>query len=268
MRFADKVIIVTGGGRGIGLACARLFAKEGAKVVISDIDDSLGQKAVEDLHADGMDTTYVHADVSERLDVHNMIAATLDTYDRLDILVNNVGIAISGDFLDLTESDFDKVMKVNLKGAFLTCQAAAKQMVEQINEAGSDADNDYSIINMSSVSAIAASGDNVIYAASKAGVNQLTRAISLALAPYNIRVNAIGPGNISTDQANDVALDTKSRDTIISRTPLGRIGDTDEIASIAAFLASRESAYITGQCIYADGGRLALNYTMDKPDRD
>ena len=266
MRFADKVIVVTGGGRGIGFACARLFAREGAKVMISDIDDAQGQKTVDDLCSDGLDATYVHADVSERLDVHNMIAATLETYDRLDILVNNVGIMVRGNFLELTESDFDKVMKVNLKGAFLTCQAAARQMVEQIKEAGVETDSDYSIVNMSSVSAVAASGDNVIYAASKAGVNQLTRAMSLALAPHNIRVNAIGPGNISTDQANDVALDSKSRDTIISRTPLGRIGDTDEIASIAAFLASSESAYITGQCIYADGGRLALNYTMEKDD--
>jgi NAD(P)-dependent dehydrogenase (short-subunit alcohol dehydrogenase family) len=197
-----------------------------------------------------------------------MMAATLDAYDRVDVVVNNVGIAVAGDFLELTEADFDHVMRVNLKGAFLVCQAVARQMVQQLEEESASGKADYSIINMSSVSAIAASGDNVIYAASKAGLNQLTRAMSLALAPFGIRVNAIGPGNINTDQVDDGVMDSESRENIISRTPLGRIGDADEIASIATFLASPDSAYVTGQCIYADGGRLALNYTMSKSSRD
>jgi glucose 1-dehydrogenase len=266
MDFADKVVIITGGARGIGLACVRRFAKLGAKVVLADVDDKEGQIVAEDMRESGHAVLFSHVDISERLDVHNMMAATLDTYDRVDVVVNNVGVSASGDFLELTEADFDSVMKVNLKGAFLVCQAVARQMVTQIEEEERSGSKYYSIINMSSVSAVAASGDNVIYAASKAGLNQLTRAMSLALAPHGIRVNAIGPGNINTEQVE--GLEQKSRETVISRTPLGRMGDADEIASIASFLASEDSAYVTGQCIYADGGRLALNYTMDKPSRD
>lgn len=269
MRFTDKIVVVTGGGAGIGLACVRRFAREGAKVVIAEIDEDAGQQAQEEIQSNGGAALFVHVDISERLDVHNLMAATLDNYDRIDVLVNNVGISVLVDFLELEEADFDRVIKVNLKGAFLTSQTVARQMVKQIEQSGSTIRGDvgYSIINISSVSAVAASGNSVPYAASKAGLNQLTRSVALALAPHGIRVNAVGPGNIAKDKIDD-ALEQTSRDAILSRTPLGRIGDADEIASIVAFLASEDAAYVTGQCIYADGGRLALNYTMDKSSRD
>jgi len=121
---------------------------------------------------------------------------------------------------------------------------------------------------MSSVSAITASGENVIYAASKAGLNQLTRASAIALAPHGIRVNAIAPGKIATDAVKKATVNLEARDAILTRTPLGRVGSPDEIASIAAFLASEDAAYMTGQCLYAEGGRLALNYTMGKVLKD
>ena len=267
MRFSDKVVIVTGGAQGIGLACARQFSAEGAKVVVADVDEQLGQEAVETLQQGDREVLFVHVDVGERLDVHNMLAATLDSFDRVDILINNAGIVVGREFLDLEEDDFDRVLQTNLKGPFLCSQAVARQMIVQMEEAGEEGgrgEKGYSIINMSSVSAIATSPDNAIFAASKAGLNQLTRAMALSLAPKGIRVNAIAPGNISTNLAKEGMSSGAARERILSRTPLGRIGDPDEIASIARFLASPDAAYVTGQCIYADGGRLALNYTMAK----
>ncbi len=267
MQFSDKVVIITGGAQGIGLACARQFLNEGAKVVIADLDEEQGKDAAETLKKGGRAVEYIHADVGERLDVHNMLAATLDAFGEVDILINNAGLSVGRDFLELEEADFDRVIQTNLKGPFLCSQTVARQMIQQMEdsgEAGQKGERGYSIINMSSVSAIATSPDNAIFAASKAGLNQLTRAMALSLAPKGIRVNAIAPGNISTNLAKEEMASGAARDRILSRTPLGRIGDPDEIASIARFLASPDAAYVTGQCIYADGGRLALNYTMAK----
>lgn len=266
MSFTDKIVVVTGGGQGIGLACVRRFASNGAKIVIADIDEASGQAAQKEIEEAGGQALYVHVDVSERLDIHNMMAATIDAYGRVDILINNAGISMSGDFLEFTEQQFDKVMKVNLKGPFLASQAVATQMLQQLEqEAPGERTRDYgySIINISSISAVTSSADNSIYAASKAGLNQLTRTISLSLAPHGIRVNAVGPGNVSSSLSKQ-SDGEKLRDVILSRTPLGRLGDPEEIAGIVAFLASEDAAYITGQCIYADGGRLSLNYTVKK----
>jgi len=268
LSFSGDVVIVTGGARGIGLACVRRFAREGARVVIADIDEEAGRAAQKDVEGAGGAAIFAHVDVSEPLDVHNMMAATIDAYNRVDILINNAGISVSGDFLSLGEEQFDKVMRVNLKGPFLASQAAARQMLSQLEDEGAgrrQRDTGYCIINISSVSAVTSSADNSIYAASKAGLNQLTRTMSLSLAPHGIRVNAVGPGNVSSGLGED-SNGEKLRDVILSRTPLGRLGDPDEIAGIVAFLASEDAAYITGQCIYADGGRLSLNYTVSKPE--
>ncbi|MCP4081972.1 MAG: SDR family oxidoreductase, partial [Planctomycetaceae bacterium] len=177
-------------------------------------------------------------------------------------LVNNAGTIISADFLDISEEDFDHVLNINLKGAFLCAQAVARQMVEQISKGGDPG----TVINMSSVNAVFAIANQVPYSISKGGINQLTKVMALSLAEYNIRVNAIGPGSIMTKILESVATDEEARKKILSRTPLGRIGDPEEIASIAAFLASDDASYITGQTIYADGGRLSLNYTVPVKD--
>ena len=263
MALTGKTAIVTGGAKGIGYAIARRFLRESANVVIADTDDRTGEAAAEELASIG-DVRFVSCDVSDRLDVRNMLAETLDAFDAVDILVNNAGIVHTADFLELKEADFQRVLDVNLKGAFLVGQAVARQMVEQA-EAGAEPG---SIINMSSINAHLAIPNQVPYTVSKGGVQQLTKVMALALAPHGIRVNAIGPGSIMTDILAAVADDAEARTRILSRTPMGRIGDPQEIAGIAVFLAGSDSSYVTGQTLYADGGRTALNYTVPVSEED
>ncbi len=252
MRLRNKVALVTGAAGGIGLACARAFLAEGARVVLADVDVKKGVAAAKSL---GPRAKFVRCDVGEAADVAAAIAATVKQFKRLDILVNNAGIIHTAEFLDIAEADFDRVLKVNLKGAFLVGQAAARQMAAQ-GHGGA-------IVNMSSCNAVLAIPNQVPYVVSKGGMNQLTKVMALALADKGIRVNAIGPGTIATELARNAVLGSEAaRQKILSRTPLGRLGEPEEVASVAVFLASDESSYITGQTIYPDGGRLALNYTV------
>ena len=252
MDLTGKVAIVTGAARGIGFAIAKRFLQDGARVVMADIDHSTGNRARESLEPLG-DVRFVQADVGTRLDVHNMVATTIDVFDAVDILVNNAGIASSGSFLDISEDDFDAVMRVNLRGAFLCTQAVAKRMVARVENGGPPG----SIVSLSSVAAQLAIGDQVAYTISKGGLAQLTVVAAQALAPHGIRVNAIGPGSIETDLLMEVV--GEDQQDLLARTPLGRIGQPHEIAAIASFLASDGASYITGQTIYADGGRMGLN---------
>ena len=252
-----KTAIVTGAAQGIGLAVAERFVEEGMKVILADVDDAEGHEAAERLSRVG-EATYVHCDVSDRLDVRNLLAKSVEAYGEINVLVANAGIVHTADFLEVEEADFDRVIGVNLKGVFLTCQAVARRMVQQV-EAG---EKPGSIITMSSINAEVAIANQVPYSASKGGVRQLTKVMALSLAPYGIRVNAIGPGSIMTELMEAVIADDEARSKVLSRTPLGRIGQATEIGSIAAFLASDQASYITGETIYADGGRLGLNYTV------
>ena len=170
------------------------------------------------------------------------------------MLVNNAGILHAADFLEVTEYDFDRLMRVNLKGPFLVGQAAARQMVEG-GRGGA-------IVNLSSIGAVLAAPFQAAYNVSKGGVAQLTRVMALSLAPHGIRVNAVGPGTIATEMTIDMLADEAFRRRILSRTPLGRVGEPAEVAAVAVFLASEEASYITGQTVYCEGGRLALNYTV------
>ncbi len=259
-RLQDKTAIVTGAARGIGLATAKRFVEEGANVVLADIDDAAGAAAAKQLGARAM---FFRCDVGDIGEVQQLIEAATTKFGGVDILVNNAGILSGADFLELKESEFDRVMRVNLKGSFLCGQAAAKKMVAQV-KAGKKPG---SIVNMSSINATVAIPNHVAYSTSKGGIQQLTRSMALALAPYGIRVNAIGPGSIMTDMLGSVANDREAKRAVLARTPLGRIGDPDEVASVALFLASDEASYITGETIHPDGGRLALNYTV-KVDND
>ncbi|MTI00151.1 SDR family NAD(P)-dependent oxidoreductase [Roseibium sp. RKSG952] len=261
MSLENKVAIITGAARGIGFAVAKRFVMDGAKVVIADVDDAAGEEAAEELKQYG-DISYIHCNVAERLDVRNLVAETLNAHGDIDILVNNAGVVVGADFLALEEDDFDRVLSINLKGAFLCSQAVARHMVEKVENGGDPG----AIINMSSVNSVIAIPNQIPYCVSKGGMSQLTKTTALALAKYGIRVNAIGPGSIMTEMLASVNSDPAARNRILSRTPMLRIGEPSEIAGVAAFLASADASYVTGQTIFADGGRMPLNYTVEVPD--
>jgi NAD(P)-dependent dehydrogenase (short-subunit alcohol dehydrogenase family) len=211
----------------------------------------------------GESTRFIHCDVGDAAQVRALVEAAGKAFTGdVDVLVNNAGIIHGADFLDLSEADFDRVLRVNLKGAFLMSQAVARRMVAQV-AAGRPPG---AIVNMSSVNAVVAIPNQLPYCASKAGVAQLTRVAALALAPHGIRVNAIGPGSIMTDMLATVAKDPAVKRSVLSRTPLRRLATPDEVASVAAFLASDDASYITGETVFVDGGRLALNYTVPVPE--
>ena len=222
MLLAGKVAIVTGAAQGIGRACAERLAKEA--------------------------------------DVNAAIATALEAHGRIDVVVNNAGILDDAPFLDLPVAEFDRILGVNLRGAFLMGQAAARQMVKQGPPSGSRQAG--AIVNMSSINERFALPDHVAYSISKGGISQLTKAMAIALAPHGIRVNAVGPGTIETPLLDGVIKDKAFREKVLSRTPIGRFGQPSEIAAIVAWLASEEASYVTGTTIFADGGRLPLNYVV------
>lgn len=254
MRLQGKVAIVTGAARGIGLAIAQRFVKEGAHVALADwlADDVKAEAA-----ALGSSALAVPTDVGDAGEVRRLVERTVERFGRLDCMVANAAVQAEIPFLDLTEEEFDRVIRVNLKGAFLCGQTAARQMVK----AGSGG----TIINMSSVNAVVAHPVLVHYAASKGGIAMLTKGMAVSLAPHGIRVNGIGPGTVNTPiNANFFGMPGMV-ERFLMRTPLGRIAEADEIASVAVFLASDDASYVTGTTIYADGGRLALNGLMARP---
>ncbi len=244
-----RVTLITGGAQGIGAACAQRFAREGALVVMADVDAARGQALADELGA-----LFVLCDVGDKRQVDALVTQTIAAHGRIDVLVNNAGIFKAADFLDVTEADFDAVLRVNLKGAFLVGQAVAREMAK----AGKG-----SIVNMSSVNATLAIPNIASYNVSKGGINQLTRVMALALADRGIRVNAVAPGTIATELAAQAVLTSEAaRQRILSRTPMKRLGQPEEIADVVAYLASDAASYITGEIVVADGGRMALNYTV------
>ncbi|MFM6931438.1 MAG: SDR family NAD(P)-dependent oxidoreductase [Novosphingobium sp.] len=244
--LAGKRAIVTGAATGIGAAIARRFAAEGATVILADID---GQ-GVEAL-ASEIGQIAVTCDVSRVSELDSLFGRAKEEWGGLDILVNNAGVTHAAELDDLTEEAYDRVMGINLKSMVFATQAAARLM-----ERGG------SVINMSSVNAVLAIPTQIPYVISKGGISQLTTVTSLSLAARGIRVNAIGPGTILTEMGKAFLNDEAAVKRVVSRTPLGRAGEPEEVADVAVFLASAQSSYVTGQTIYCDGGRLGLNYTM------
>jgi len=254
MRFSGKVAVITGAARGIGRACAERFLSEGAQVVIGDIDAARLAETARALGGPGR-ILAVPTDVSKKPEVDALIAAAVASFGRVDVMVNNAGIAIVRDYLDISPEEFDHVLGVNLKGAFLGTQAAARQMIAQ-GQGGV-------IVNMSSINSGLANPNLATYAISKGGMNQVTSTAAVSFAPHGIRVCGVGPGTIATEMIEGAFTKRAGgNDTILSRTPLGRLGQPEEIASVVAFLASDDASYFTGETIYPDGGRRVLNYTV------
>jgi NAD(P)-dependent dehydrogenase (short-subunit alcohol dehydrogenase family) len=251
-RLNGKRAVITGAARGIGKAIAEHFVREGASLILSDIDGD-GVAAV----AEALGQKSIRTDVSRKSEIDALFAFVDSEWGGIDILVNNAGVTHAADLLDLTEEDFDRVFAINLKSALWATQHAGRRM-----QSGGV------IINMSSVNAILGIPNQIPYALSKGAMRQLTNVSALSLAPRGIRVNAIGPGTIMTDLARTVVNDKAAETRMLSRTPMGRTGTPEEIATIAVFLACNESSYITGQTIYPDGGRLGLNYTVPVPGAD
>lgn len=255
MKLKDKVAIVTGATKGIGLGCAQEFIKEGAKVVLTGRSVDLGEAAAKDICKDGGEAMFVQCDVSNSTQVNALVEKTVERFGKLDIMLSNAGINGKAEFLDVKEEDWDRIIDVNLKGVFLCGQAAAKQMVKQ-GHGGA-------IINMSSVMAVLGLHNQVAYSASKGGINQLTKVMAIGLIKYGIRVNAIGPGPIMTELMQRVASDEALLNTILKRTPEGRIGTCEEVGRLAVFLASEDAGFIVGQTIYQDGGRIIQSFDRE-----
>ena len=253
MKLAGKIAVVTGAARGIGRATAERLLAEGAKVVVSDIDDVQLQQTAADIGT--ADTVLaLHADVAVQREVFALVQAAVDRFGGIDIMVNNAGIAPVVEFLDVTEEILDRVLDVNLKGAFFGTQAAGREMISR-GKGGV-------IINMSSINSGLANPNVAPYAISKGGMNQVTSTAAVAFAPHGIRVVGVGPGTIMTDMVAGAFVQSAGNRAILSRTPLGRYGQPKEIASVVAFLASDDASYMTGETVYVDGGRRVLNYVV------
>lgn len=247
--MSDKPIaLITGGAQGIGYASAQALAEDGYYIVLADIKESV-HDAAKTLGGTGL-----ICDMGDVDAIHAMFDKIEAEIGPVAALVNNAGIANPGDFLSYSLEDFDKVLGINLRGVFVATQRAGRTMVDKGIEGA--------IVNMSSINAKLAIPAIPAYCASKGGVMQLTKVAAIALAKHNIRVNAIGPGSIDTEMMAGVNANPEAYKVAMSRTPLGRPGTAREIGDVVAFLCSKKSAYITGESIYVDGGRLGLNYTV------
>jgi NAD(P)-dependent dehydrogenase (short-subunit alcohol dehydrogenase family) len=256
MRIKDKVSIITGGGSGIGRATALLFAKEGAKVVVADINRDGAEDVVKTISDGGGQAFFVETDVASAVDTERMVKAAVTKYGRVDVLFNNAGfwlIKESRSVTDTTEEEWDRALDVNLKGVFLCSKYAIPEMIR--NGGGA-------IVNTASTAGLVAGPRAAAYQSAKAGVVHLTRQMALDYARYNIRINCVCPGEISTPLW-ERTMDAKAkegknlREALRQRIPLGRIGRGEDVARAVLYLVSEESSYVTGSVLVVDGGYLA-----------
>ncbi|MBO0962308.1 glucose 1-dehydrogenase [Neobacillus sp. MM2021_6] len=246
--LTGKVALVTGGSKGIGFSMAQALGHYGAKLVISSRGVEEGERAVSLLKEEDIEAVYIPCDVTKKDQVERLVSQIVDQFGSLDILVNNAGMNIRKLLIDVEESDWDQVLTVNLKGLFLVGQACAKQMIKQ--KYGK-------IINISSILGSIGMPFQTSYAASKGGINQVTKVWAEELAPYNITVNAIGPGYIKTPMTKDWLSDPVRAEKITNASMIKRIGETSDLVGPVVFFASDTSAYVTGQILNVDGGCTA-----------
>ncbi|MDY6873153.1 MAG: SDR family oxidoreductase [Chloroflexota bacterium] len=251
-RLSGKVVIITGAGRGIGRRAALLFASEGAKLLLVDINAEAGESVAEEVLSEGGEAVFIKTDLTNAADVEAMVAAALERYGHIDVLYNNAGINHYGKLADTEESDWDKVMAVNVKSIYLTCKYVIPVMAAQ---------NKGSIVNTGSTASLVGLKSLAVYTASKGAVLQLTRNMALDYAKDGIRVNALCPGVTATEMTQQVIDDDPdpqaARERFDRVIPRGSMADPVEIANTALFLASDEASYITGAAIPVDGGYTA-----------
>lgn len=245
MRLKNKVSVITGGARGIGFAIAQKFAGEGSNIAICDVDEEGLDKAFHQLQQSGSEVLIGKVDVTKFDEVQTFVQKILDKFGRIDILINNAGITRDGLLVRMGESDWDAVLDVNLKGVFNCTKASAKPMMKQRGGR---------IINIASIIGITGNPGQANYAASKGGIIAFTKSVAKELASRNINVNAIAPGFIETDMT--LKLSEEVRDNILKLIPLGKFGQAGDVADLALFLVSDDSAYITGQVVQVDGGMV------------
>ena len=248
MRLEGKVALISGGARGQGAVEAKLFASEGASVVIGDILDDLGRQVEAEIAESGGNATYIHLDVTSESQWNDAVAVAVERYGKLDILVNNAGILIRAGVEDTTEEDWDRIMDINAKGVFLGTKAAIPAM----REAGGG-----SIINISSVAGLQGSPASAAYSSTKGAVRILTKSTAVQYAAEGIRCNSVHPGLIYTDMTRDTLDTPEGQQSWLSRVPMGRIGVSEDVAKGVMFLASDESSYMTGSELVIDGGITA-----------
>lgn len=258
MNFENKVAVVTGAANGIGLATAQELHEKGARVVLADIDGDKATHEANGLDPKGKSAIAVSCDIARRSDVVSAVQAAVSRFGGLDVMVNNAGLSFARDVLEITDEEFDRILVINLKGTFYGCQEAARVMVR--NGGGA-------IVNMSSAQSAYAIPNQLPYGVSKAGISQMTRIFAVALADRGVRVNAVAPGTIVTQATRrGILSNEEALARIVSRTPAGRCGEPAEVATAIVYLASGAASYVTGQVLFIDGGRSALNLTLqNKP---
>ena len=247
----DKIAIITGARRGMGRTHALKLAQEGVKVVVSDISKEDCQKVVDEIKKAGGEGLALKCDVSKKEEVEELVKKTIDKFGKVDILVNNAGIAEFKPFLELTEEEWDKTLDINLKGYFLCAQAASREMAKQKSGV---------IVNIASVAMgqVGVGFPNVAhYCASKGGIVAMTEALALELAPLGIRINVVCPGMIETPMIDPIKQDPKMIEGLMSRIPLRRFGESEEVSDLVLFLVSNASSYMTGSAVVIDGGWLS-----------